>query len=179
MSRIALVRITEIDDGAVTALADSFADAARGKGHEVLEVKTEFSHTCHCGGHCRQAGGEGCGNEDCVCTFAQSVPSCDAIVFAFAIEGRFTPTALNRVVHKVTFDCSRSDDFERKKVFMIATSDRFEDIIFLDSESVINLECELKNWVFGGKLLVPGLPDMCMGADPVSRRKAAELVDLL
>ncbi len=179
MSRIALVRITEIDDGAVTALADSFADAAREKGHEVFEVKTEFSHTCHCGGNCRQAGGTGCGDEDCVCTFAQSVPSCDAVVLAFAIEGVFTPTALNRVLHKVTFDCARADDSERKKMFMIATSDRFEDIVFLDSESVLNLECGLKNWEFAGKLQIPGLPDMCAGADPVSCRKAAGLADLV
>ncbi len=177
MSRIAVVRITTVEGGAVSTLADSFVSAAREKGHEVLEVTTEFSHTCHCGGNCRQAGGEGCGDEDCVCTFALSVPSCDAVVLAFAIEGAFTPTALNRVLHKVTFDCARSDDSERKKMFMIATSDRFDDIVFLDSESVLNLECGLKNWEFAGKLLVPGLPDMCLGADPVSCRKAARLAD--
>lgn len=179
MSDIAVVRISEYEGGSVNSLADSFVSKAKENGNSVIEVETQFSKSCHCGGHCCQKGGEGCGDDDCVCTFAKSVPECDTVVFVFAVEMGFSPTSLNRILHKVTFNCERSEPGSEKRLLAIATSDNFNELVFNDALSVLKLECNLKNWSYAGELLIPGLPDACLGADPVSCRQAARLADRL
>lgn len=175
MSEIAVVCLTETEGGSASALADSFIASAKEKGHSVLGITSAPEKHCRCGGGCCQKGGEGCGNEDCLCTFAESVPGCDAIVFVFAVDRGFVPSALNRTVHKITFDCVKNNGNDRKKVFAVITSESFDEYVFNDAVSVIRMECTLKDWDYAGEVLVPGLPDSCIGADPVSRRKAAEL----
>lgn len=177
MSNIAIVRITEYADGSAASIADAFAAKARENGHTVSDVTTIFSKSCHCGGHCCQKGGEGCGDEDCICTFAKSVPDHDVIVFSFPVDMGFSATALNRILHKVTFNCEKADDPSEKRFYVLATSDAFDEFVFNDALSVIKMECNLKNWKYAGELLIPGLPDACIGADPVSIRKAGRLAD--
>ncbi|MCQ2079401.1 MAG: hypothetical protein MJZ38_05020 [archaeon] len=177
MADIALIRITEYEGGSVNTIADAFSSRAKENGHSVIEVETQFSKSCHCGGHCCQRGGEGCGDDDCVCTFARSVPGCDVVVLAFAVDMGFTPTALNRILHKVTFNCERAEPGSEKRILVLATSDSFNELVFNDALSVIRMECNLKNWTYAGELLIPGLPDACLGADPVSCRQSARLAD--
>lgn len=177
MSRIAVIRITEFDEGSTATTANAFISAAEEAGHRVIDVTTMFSKSCHCGGHCCQRGGAGCGDDDCVCTFAKSVPDCDCVVFAFPVDAGFSPTALNRIIHKVTFNCQKARAGEEKKVFVISSSQYFEEYVFNDAISVVKLECGLQNWSYAGELLIPGLPDACLGADPVSIRQAKRLAE--
>jgi hypothetical protein len=175
MSEIAIIRITEVEGGSVNTLADAFSKTASEAGHMVHDLTTVLSKTCHCGANCIQKGGSGCGDEDCLCRFAESVPGYDCLVFVFPVDRGFSPTALNRTVHKLTFNCGESDPKPSKKVFVIAISENFSEYVFTDAISVISMECTLRNWDYAGELLVPGLPDLCLGADPMSRRKAKEL----
>lgn len=178
MSDVALVSVTGYDQCAITDLVDSILDKAVSEGHMVEHVNTVYDKACKCGGHCCSAGGEGCGDEDCLCSFAPKVAESDVLVFVLPFGCDVSPKQADRIISKVVSKSIRYPS-RPKKVFLVACSDIMEESVFEPVVLMVDMACtKLDTWSFAGKVLLPGLPEACFEADPRSCRQASSIVEM-
>lgn len=173
LSRIAIVELTDYPEGAVASMVDAFTEAAKASGHHVASVLAEADHVCSCGGCC---GDSGCGDDDCLCTFSkESVDISDIVVFAFPCDADLKMSQLKHVVGKSVGKCAPRG----RKLMLISCSPSFDDSIFSKVIEFFREACASLHWEYAGDALVEGLPDACQGGDPISKKKAVALANLL
>lgn len=173
MSKIAVIRLTDFPEGAIDSMVAAFSVSAVSLGHEVECTLAERSHTCSCGGCC---GDDGCGDDDCLCTFSKSeVDKADAVVFAIPCDGDLSMGQLRHIVDKSVGKCADG----KKKLMLISCSPSFDESVFSKITEYFRGVCESRGWEYAGDALVEGLPDACLGGDPISKKKARALASLV
>ncbi len=169
MTKVALIKLTDFPDGAIESMVSAFTDTAKEAGHQVAVTLAERNHICSCGGCC---GDEGCGDDDCLCTFSKEyVDIADVVVFAFPCDNDLRMSQLKHIVSKSVGKCSPSE----KKVMLLSCSPSFDESIFSKVVEFFREVCFSLGWVYAGDALIEGLPDACEGGDPISKKKAVAL----
>lgn len=176
MTDVAMVIVEEYDDGSVINMAGAFRTAAEGAGHKVSSIQTIYDKSCHCGGCCGSDGcghceDGGCGEEDCLCTFAPNVKAADVIVYAFPCNPDTRMKQLDRILGKTAGKCDKGG----KRIMIMTCSPSFDESVFFRITDRFHDICDSMDWEYAGEVLVTGLPDACLGGDPLSRKMAAKL----